>query len=121
MFRRQIEADFGPDSALGTRLASLVPRPWFLWVTTLGFVLFLTGSSFLPLDKNSGQLLLIVEGVLITYVVLSVLLMVYAATAHAWIKQERGWRWVNFIIWPCSFVYAWRLYLRRRRTKRTSG
>ena len=124
MIIRALEREFGPKTALGPRLARLVSQRWFLIATTLGFVAFLVWGA-LPWDHgivdSTDIASSVLEKLFITYVVFSNLLMMFAATAHAVLNRVRVWRWLNFVVWPCSFFYVWRLYWSADSASESSG
>ena len=124
MLLRILERGFGPNTATGRRFAWLITQRWFLLATTLGFVVFLVQGS-LPSDQgivgSVDGASSMVDMLLGAFVVFSIVLMPFAATAHAVINRVKVWRWLNFVVWPCSFVYAWRLYFGSERTNRSSS
>ena len=93
-------------------------------ITTLGFVAFLVWGA-LPSDQriggSAGGASSFIDKLFVTFVVLSNLLMAFAATAHAVLNRVKVWCWLNFVVWPCSFLYAWRLYLGTEHTDNSTS
>ena len=95
----------------------IIAKRWFLYGTTLGLGIFVLMGVYSHLDPRAadGSLsfgeMTLVEKAGFVYIFPSVFSMIGAAWVHAFSNQVKWWRWLNIVIWPCSFVYAWRLYL----------
>ncbi len=99
----------------------LIEQRWFVWTTTAGLVLFIVMGLYFKNDPrmDDGAIgcseMTVLECATIPISLIAVASMWVAAIEHARSNKDRAWLWINFIVWPCSFIYAWRHYLKGRR------
>lgn len=101
----------------------LIERLWFLCTTSIGLIVFLVIGWRFRLDPRMADGVIdstemtAFENIGLAFSGLAIMFMIISASAHALSNQVKTWRWLNFVVWPCSFVYAWRHYLTRRRSE----
>ena len=104
----------------------IIATRWFLYGTTLGLGILVLMGVYIHFDPRAtdglsfGEMTVIEKAGFI-YIVPSVVSMIGAAWVHAFSNQVKVWRWLTIVAWPCSFVYAWRVYLRTKRERQSKA